>query len=89
MLDLCYTNNMKLLILALALLTTGCASNNTSEYSPASSSNKQVIRDTNGTTTAVVQNGRILSTNGATIAYIRGSNVYSTSGNRIANFRAK
>ena len=77
------------IVIAIALALTGCASGGAHVSESSVPSPRQVIRDTNGTTTAVVQNGRILATNGSTIAYIRGSNVYSTSGNRIANFRAK
>jgi ABC-type Fe3+-hydroxamate transport system substrate-binding protein len=77
------------LIIIIALALTGCASGGSNVSESSVPSPRQIIRDTTGTTTAVIQNGRILSTNGSTIAYIRGDSVYSTSGNRIANFRAK
>lgn len=79
----------KLLLLVCGYMLVGCSTTGSLSTGSTNASPRQVIRDNNGTTTAVIQNGRILSPNGATIAYIRGSNVYSTSGNRIANFRAK
>ena len=81
---------LKILSLSVCgFMLVGCSTTGSLPTGSTNSTPTTVIRDTTGTTVAVIQNGRILSTNGSTIAYIRGSNVYSTSGNRIANFRAK